>query len=113
MTSLLPSFPLARFNVYSSKDSPAHLCVVSARDRNNALQVARTIWNLGRTAHAVPERAEVNSLLWQGLTLSCIKAGWLKPCASDPKSKKRKLYAMRDVETCENNLQTGLWPLEK
>jgi len=58
--------------------------------------------------------AEVNSLLGQGLTLSCIKAGWLNPCASDPRSKKpRKLYSMRDVELCENNLQTGLWPVEK
>lgn len=48
---------MSRFYVYSGKNkNGAHLCVCEARDGRHALQIARQMFALPRTAYTRPER---------------------------------------------------------
>lgn len=44
-----------RYLVFRSRQARTHLCVVAARDQRHALQIARRIWTLPRTAFALME----------------------------------------------------------
>ena len=50
------SYPLRRYLVYSSAKDKRFLCVCAARDAKHALKIARQLFTLDRTAHAVLER---------------------------------------------------------
>lgn len=45
----------SRYLIYRSAKSRDFLCVCSARDGRHALKIARRLFRLDRTAHAVPE----------------------------------------------------------
>lgn len=46
---------LFRYRVYRSRQSRNYLCVCAGRDRRHALKIARQLFNLPKTAFAVPE----------------------------------------------------------
>lgn len=45
---------LVRHLVYRDANSRHYLCVCAARDRRHALRIARQMFHLPRTAHAIP-----------------------------------------------------------
>lgn len=49
---------LTRYRVYSSRTKSTFLCIVAARSRGAALRVAKAMFYLTRTAHAVEEVAK-------------------------------------------------------
>ena len=54
---------------------------------------------------------EVRELLGEQVSDDCIAAGWLKPCAvKENPTRDRKVYSMRDIETCEARMEQGEYP---
>lgn len=47
---------MTRYLIFRTAKSRSHLCVCAARDGRHALQIARQMFQLDRTARAVPER---------------------------------------------------------
>jgi hypothetical protein len=50
---------IIRFYVYRSDKSRNYLCVCAARDKRHALQIARRMFQLSKTAWAMPEKTDV------------------------------------------------------
>jgi hypothetical protein len=50
--------PLRRWHIYRTRASRGALCVVAARTRESAITTARSMFTLGRDAHAIPETWE-------------------------------------------------------
>lgn len=51
--------PTSRYLVFRSREARNYLCVCEARDGGHALTIARRLFRLTRTAHAVKERVDV------------------------------------------------------
>lgn len=49
---------LDRYLVYRSAESAHFLCVAAARSARHALEIARQMFRLTRTAHAIPEERQ-------------------------------------------------------